>query len=173
MLGPGGRLAQSADQPQGLTTTTNQISMTPTGEILELQGNSQLPYLLGNLSLMVIEPLPDDARLPKDYRGPTRVIVPAVRTSVAAGEALDLKVLVLASAAPREAAVHWRQMGQGKYQKLPLSRVERGVYAARLGGVNADFGAFEYYVEVKPADGPAVRFPTSAPRMSQTVIVTP
>jgi hypothetical protein len=41
MLGPGGRLAQAADQLQGLTTTTNQISLTPTGEILELQGNSQ------------------------------------------------------------------------------------------------------------------------------------
>ncbi|MCY2995979.1 MAG: SHD1 domain-containing protein [Planctomycetota bacterium] len=62
MLGPGGRLAQPANQLQGLTTTTNQISLTPMGEILELQGSSQLPYLLGNLSLMVIEPLPDQDR---------------------------------------------------------------------------------------------------------------
>jgi hypothetical protein len=133
---------------------------------LLVKPGAELEELLG-------EPLPAEAQLPKDYRGPTRVIVPAVRTSVAAGEALDLKVLVLASAAPRVAAVHWRQMGKGKFEKLPLSHVERGVYAARLGGVNADFGAFEYYVEVRPANGPAVRFPASAPRLNQTVIVTP
>ena len=64
-------------------------------------------------------------------------------------------------------------MGRGRFQKLPLSHVERGVYAARLGGVNAEFGAFEYYVEVTPADGPAVRFPASAPKLNQTVVVTP
>ena len=125
------------------------------------------------LAKLLGEPLPADAQLPKGYRGPTRVIVPAVRTSVAVGEALDLKVLVLAAAEPRDAALYWRRMGQGRFQKLPLSHVERGVYAARLGGVNAEFGAFEYYVEVKPTDGPAVRFPVSAPKLNQTVVVAP
>jgi hypothetical protein len=89
------------------------------------------------------------------------------------GEALDLKVLVLAEAEPRDTALYWRRMGYGRFQKLPLSHVERGVYAARLGGVNAEFGALEYYVEVKPADGAVVRFPASAPKLNQTVVVAP
>ena len=48
------------DRPSmtGTTQTTNQITMTPLGEIRSLEGTSQLPYLLGNLSIMLFEPLP-------------------------------------------------------------------------------------------------------------------
>ncbi len=50
------------DRPSmtGTTQTTNQITMTPTGEIRSLEGTSQLPYLIGNLSIMLFEPLPDE-----------------------------------------------------------------------------------------------------------------
>ncbi len=43
----------------GTTQTTNDITLTTTGEVQSLEGTSQLPYLLGNLSLMVFEPLPE------------------------------------------------------------------------------------------------------------------
>ncbi|MBN2291964.1 MAG: hypothetical protein JXM70_06030 [Pirellulales bacterium] len=42
---------------RGLGHTTNRISLTPRGEVNSLEGTSQLPYLLGNLSLLIFEPL--------------------------------------------------------------------------------------------------------------------
>ncbi|TWU42961.1 hypothetical protein Q31b_19950 [Novipirellula aureliae] len=46
----------------GKTQTTNKITITPSGETLAMQGDSQLPYLLGNVSLMPFERLPRDER---------------------------------------------------------------------------------------------------------------
>lgn len=46
----------------GLTTQTNELKLTKTGEFLSLKGSSQLPYLLGNLSLLPFENLPIEAK---------------------------------------------------------------------------------------------------------------
>ena len=46
----------------GLGSQTNDITLTPTGAVQTITGSSQLPYLLGNLSVLVFEPLPDDYR---------------------------------------------------------------------------------------------------------------
>lgn len=42
--------------------TTNQIGMGPNGKVLSIRGDSQLPYLLGNLSLLPFEYLAGDKR---------------------------------------------------------------------------------------------------------------
>lgn len=42
----------------GKVQTTNRITMTPSGRVLAMQGDSQLPYLLGNVSLLPFETLP-------------------------------------------------------------------------------------------------------------------
>ncbi|MCC6510370.1 MAG: hypothetical protein IT423_14800 [Pirellulaceae bacterium] len=42
----------------GKVQTTNRITMTPTGHVLAMDGDSHLPYLLGNVSLMPFESLP-------------------------------------------------------------------------------------------------------------------
>ena len=44
---------------QGLEQTSNTILMTPLGRIRSLDGSSQLPVLLGNLSILPIEKLPE------------------------------------------------------------------------------------------------------------------
>lgn len=46
----------------GLGHTTNEIALTPQGEVQSMKGSSQLPHLLGNLSLLVFESLPAEAR---------------------------------------------------------------------------------------------------------------
>lgn len=46
----------------GLGHATNEITLTPQGEVQSMKGNSQLPHLLGNLSLLVFESLPKEAR---------------------------------------------------------------------------------------------------------------
>jgi hypothetical protein len=43
---------------RGKTNTTNKITITPRGKTLAMQGDSQLPYLLGNVSLLPFEALP-------------------------------------------------------------------------------------------------------------------
>ena len=48
---------------KGLITTTNELTLNSIGEIQTMQGDSQLPYLLGNASLLVFESLPAQ---PKD-----------------------------------------------------------------------------------------------------------
>ncbi|MEZ6040794.1 MAG: SHD1 domain-containing protein [Planctomycetaceae bacterium] len=50
------------DQPdfRGLVQSTNTIVMSDLGTVKNLRGDSQLPYLLGNLCLIPFEPLPDD-----------------------------------------------------------------------------------------------------------------
>ncbi len=49
----------------GKVQTTNTISMTNYGSILSMEGDSQLPFLLGNVSLLPFEPLPNEPR--KDW----------------------------------------------------------------------------------------------------------
>ena len=42
----------------GKSQTTNKITMTPRGNVLAMEGDSQIPYLLGNVSLLPFEVLP-------------------------------------------------------------------------------------------------------------------
>jgi hypothetical protein len=44
----------------GIGMTTNQITMSTRGEVLTMTGESQLPYLLGNVSLLPFEALPEN-----------------------------------------------------------------------------------------------------------------
>ena len=47
---------------RGTESTTNEITLSPLGSVTRLKGDSQLPYLLGNVSLLPFEPLPDASR---------------------------------------------------------------------------------------------------------------
>ena len=58
-MGMGGPFGRSSNPFMGLTTTSNDITLTPRGRVLAMKGDSQLPYLLGNLSILIFEPLPD------------------------------------------------------------------------------------------------------------------
>jgi hypothetical protein len=112
--------------------------------------------------------IPLQARLPKDYDGPPRVIVPTVRTVLAAGEALNLKMIVLAEDPPAEAALYWRELGKGEYAAVPLQKVARGVYRVSCPETNKDL---EYYVKVI-VNNAETCFPLTAPLISQTVVRT-
>ncbi len=113
--------------------------------------------------------LPPEILLPRDYEGAPRVIVPAVRTSLEAGEPLSLKVIVLARGRPEAASIFWRELGKGAFRAVPLQNTARGVFTVTLPPPATDI---EYYVEIR-ADHSAVRFPAAAPERNQTVIVLP
>ncbi len=57
----------------GKTQSKNSISMTRSGQVLTLDGTSQLPFLLGNLSLIPFEQLPVEEK--KTWRSDTGVSI--------------------------------------------------------------------------------------------------
>jgi hypothetical protein len=118
-------------------------------------------------------PLPPDARLRTDYRGPTRIIVPAVRSSFEPDEPLSLRVLVLAEQPPRSAVIRWRKFGRGDFAVLPLSQVARGVYTGTFPNEATAAADLEYFVEVQPRIGAALRHPATAPALNQTLVRLP
>ncbi|GAF86304.1 unnamed protein product, partial [marine sediment metagenome] len=63
------------------------------------------------------EDLPANAIPSKHYDGPLRMIVPTVRTSLSASEDLKLKVIILTQNQPEDAALYWRAMGKGNFNK--------------------------------------------------------
>lgn len=123
------------------------------------------------LAKILGEELPADAQPSKTYHGPTRVIVPTVRTRVQAAEGLSLKVIILSEKPLREAALYSRPMGQGQFVRMSLSHVARGVYAAKLPQASAGDAGLEYYIQVAPEGGEPVVFPATAPAINQTVVV--
>ncbi len=124
------------------------------------------------LSQALGEPLPTDAQLPNGYQGRPRLIVPTVRSSLAPGEVLRLKVIVLSADPPRGPDLLWREMGRGAFKRLPLEHVARGVYTVAFppGGATSDL---EYFVEAATSAGQLLRFPPTAPAISQTLVLIP
>ena len=47
---------------RGSEQTTNELTISSRGAVVGIQGDSQLPYLIGNVSLLPFEPLPDAAQ---------------------------------------------------------------------------------------------------------------
>lgn len=125
------------------------------------------------LEALLGRPLPSEARVSLTYQGPTRVIVPTVRSSFRPAEPLAIKVLILAQQAPRSATVHWRKLGEGGFNEVPLVRFARGVYRANLPMPASAGRDLEYYVEVVDGAGRQVHFPSTAPALNQTLVRMP
>ena len=122
------------------------------------------------LAKILGEPLPANAQPTQSYHGPMRIIVPTTRTSVAASESLKLKVIILAETPPHAATLCWRKLGVGRFAKIPLQLVARGVYSVQLpAGAKDDF---EYYIQAEPERGQPVCYPATAPKLNQTVVIT-
>jgi hypothetical protein len=122
------------------------------------------------LTKLMGEELPADAIPSGSYNGPLRLIVPTVRGSLSAGEDLQLKVIILAAATHGDAALYFRPIGKGNYEKIPLTHIARSVYSARIpaGRIETDL---EYYIEVNTTDGQVSTFPATAPEINQTVVI--
>jgi hypothetical protein len=150
-------------------------TVSTTGELGTVANWNQhnLPGLLTKpgeeLAKLLGEPLPAQAQLTQSYHGPTRIIVPTKRTSLALDEALKLKVIILSEAPPRAATLHWRKLSERRFAAIPLTLVARGVYSVQLpAGVKDDF---EYYIQVDPERGGPFYCPATAPKLNQTVVV--
>jgi hypothetical protein len=116
------------------------------------------------------EKLPEDASLPLSYGGPARMIVPTARTSLAAGEDLRLKVIVIGLDEPEKARLNWRFLGRGEFETVPLRHVARGVYAVQIPAARIGDNDIEYFVQASFGES-TVQFPATAPALNQTVVV--
>ena len=68
------------------------------------------------LAKILGEPMPAEAMPSTRHAGSPRLIVPVVRTAIAAGERLELTVIV-AGGKPSEFAVYWAPLVAGKFQE--------------------------------------------------------
>ncbi len=118
------------------------------------------------------EDLPAEVWPWKDYRGDGRIIVPTVRTHLAADEPLNLKVIILSKDSFDDAALFWRPMGQGKFEKVELKHKARAVYSVSVPAEKIAAGDIEYYIKAELKSGGELYFPVSAPAINQTVVVT-
>ncbi len=123
------------------------------------------------LAKILGEDLPADAMPSNQYVGPLRIIVPTVRTSLAAGEDLKLKIIIMAQNSLKDIALYFRPIGKGKYNRIAPTHIARGVYSVKI-PANKIKTDLEYYVMVNSTDGQQVSFPATAPNINQTVIVS-
>jgi hypothetical protein len=152
-------------------------TVSTTGELGTVANWNQhnLPGLLTKpgeeLANLLGEPLPAEAQPARRYRGPMRIIVPTVRTSLPANEALKLKVIILSGGPVRAATLCWRKLGEHRFEQVPLELVARGVYFVQLPArAKADL---EYYIQVEAEGDKPVYFPATAPKVNQTVVTDP
>ena len=122
------------------------------------------------LAKILGEDLPADAIPSNQYVGPLRIIVPTIRTSLNSGEDLKLKVIILSQNHTEDAALYWRAMGKGTYNRIALKHIARGVYSVKI-PANQIISDLEYYVRVSSTNGRHITFPASAPQINQTIIV--
>lgn len=116
-------------------------------------------------------PLPADAVAADHYVGPAKIIVPTVRTSLHKGESLSLKIIIPGLKSTREASLNWRPLGKGSFKSIPVERVARAVYSARIPADAIQNTDFEYYISAISTDNKPLVFPASAPKINQTVVI--
>jgi len=124
------------------------------------------------LSALLGEALPREALPSKDSGVAARMILPTVRSVLASGESLGIKVIVLnAGDLPREVTLCWRPLGEGGFEKKALQHVARATYAAELKPDAINGRDIEYYVVAKTASGKDLLAPVTAPTLNHTVTV--
>ncbi len=158
---------------------TNLLSaLGTTGEIGTVDNLEQHNFFMLNLlqkydSLMVSisgHELSAEAQPWKDYRGPERIFVPAVRTLLEAGEGLSMKVIILENSGAANAVLYWRPIGKGTFRERKLMHLSRSVYAVHLNHEELNNQDFEYYIKAGTPAGKTLRYPASAPKINQTVL---
>jgi len=114
--------------------------------------------------------LPMEASPSRQYAGPSRIIVPTVRTCAAEGESIGLRILLVGEEDPSSVVLSWRWIGSTDYVRQPFRHVARRVYEASLPRLNFPNPAAEYHVEAKIGEA-SLRWPSSDRGLDQTVIM--
>lgn len=117
--------------------------------------------------------LPPEAQLPKEYPRPPRLIVPSPISIIEPSSKPRLKALLLGSANPQTVDLYWRPFEREEFQRVPLARVNRGVYTVALPEISPGITGIEYYIRATTESGKKLDFPATAPKLNQTAVVLP
>ena len=119
--------------------------------------------------------LPEEARLPKSYTGPSHMFVSKVRTILKKGESLNLKIRTISTDNPKpvETKIYWRTLGENRYKSQELNHLARGVYEFQINPQEISDKGLEYYLQAKFKNGEIIKFPATAPNINQTVVLLP
>ena len=144
------------------------------GTVANLEQHSRVRagYLTGFdhvLTAAMGQPLPQECAPSREYSGPAKIIVPTVRTSLAKGEALELRMIALDKHPVQSVTLRMRPLGGGQWQEIAARHVARAVYEVALPAASDDF---QYQLSAVTADGKTLHWPAAAPAVSQTVVVT-
>jgi hypothetical protein len=151
----------AADTPGELGTLAN----------LEQHSRGTLKFLSAHDDEIVKalgKPLPQSAEPAKVYAGPARIIVPAARTLVGKGEALNIKVIAIDRHPVKKASAFWRPLGGKSFHEAALQHLGRAVYTLSLPPAESDI---EYYIQAETATGKKINWPATAPYLNQTCVV--
>jgi hypothetical protein len=106
----------------------------------------------------------------KEYRGPSRLIVPTKRSIIEQDENLKIKVIVLSKNKVKDGFIFWKPLYGSTFNRQPLEHVSRSVYSATISGIDMNRADFEYYIKVN-TEGETLVYPSTAPDINQTVVV--
>jgi hypothetical protein len=112
--------------------------------------------------------LPPEAEPCRDYTGPSRLIVPTVRTVAGKREAISLRIIALDNQPVKGVSVKVRVLGEREWRTVEAEHRGRAVWNATLPAATQDF---EYCVEATTAQAGGLRWPVTAPELNQTVVV--
>lgn len=112
--------------------------------------------------------LPAACRPSATYAGSSRLIVPTVRSIVAPGESLVLKIIAVDEQPVKSVAIQVRPLGRGAWKSIPARHLARAVYSATLPPAKEDF---EYQITAVGFGGRKLAWPSTAPGLNQTVVV--
>ncbi len=164
-----GDWAQLLSIQTALTDTPGELGTIANLEMQSRRTRHLLDEYDAELAATLGGPMPDEATPSTNYSGAARIIVPTVRTQVQAGELLHLKVIVLDNEPAKSAALYWRRLGRGGFEKVNLQHLGRAVYAVALPAAREDI---EYDISARTASGRKLVWPASAPEQNQTVVLS-
>lgn len=143
------------------------------GTIANLEQHSRthakwLTGLDGELTKLLAQPLPMECAPAMVHKGPTKLTVLTIRSSVTKGETLTLPIIALDKQPMKSVCVRVRPLGGRWWKTIPAEHIGRAVYRAKLPAAQDDF---EYQVLAKTAAGTSCVWPATAPALNQTVVV--
>jgi hypothetical protein len=128
-----------------------------------------LPQHDAALTAALGHPLPPEAQPTQAYTGKPLLTVLTHRGKAHQGEALKLKIIALDKQPVKSVVVRSRPLGGGEWKTLPATPLARAVWSATLPAATEDF---EYQVTAATASGDQLTWPSTAPKLNQTVVVT-
>jgi hypothetical protein len=161
--------AQLLSLQAALTDTSGELGTIANLEMQSRRTRHLLDEHDADLVAALGAPLPAAATPSSNFSGAARIIVPTVRTQVEPGESLHLNVIVLDNQPAKSAALFWRRLGRGEYQKVNLKHIARAVYYVALPAATEDI---EYYISAKTSGGQKLAWPATAPVQNQIVVLS-